>query len=101
MKIPCEDCITLPICKTESYEYDPWQTFINNKTFRMCIQKELEQFCRLSGREYDEEKYIFLMVIRRFLRPDLDYLPYFISRSLVRQNVILEKSKRILNEHSM
>ena len=93
MKAPCKDCLSLPICKAESYEYDPEKAFINSKTFKKCIIG----FDQLDG--YEIDAHIFLMVIRIFLRPDLDYLPS--GCHSINSTIILEKSRRILNENAM
>jgi hypothetical protein len=58
MNIPCKDCICLPVCKSQSYEYDPNKYIINPIILRKC--KELRYFSRP-----------LLKKIAIFLRPDL------------------------------
>ena len=59
MKIPCEDCITLPICKAKAQNYDSDRHRIPVSIFRKCIE----------GSEFDSS--LVVTKIRIFLRPDL------------------------------
>ena len=59
ISIPCEDCITLPVCKAESYNYDTWLHTLNPETVQKCCM--LQKYYSLR----DHKR------IRYFFRPDL------------------------------
>lgn len=74
VEIPCKDCITLAICKAESYQYDYKNSRINPKTFSKC-HKLFEYHCNINGIGME----ILLTEIRFFFRPDLP--PFWTDRA--------------------